>query len=509
MKNQLISVAQRVSRQPGLAGAEAAALLALLSAAGAGEVLRTDIRGWSISDPAVAAADPEINLLGEFAGTRTKADGSTEPVSASVGALGGGAYRILVRDGGLPGSGQERPYPELPAVMPIGPDGKAVRLANLCNAKWGRDVEAFGKRSADGRIAFIVCPDTVLAWDYDPADGGALKPRPPQDKARGQAWGVLVRTAPAPAGEPPECGEFASPDGSKPMYRARLRPHVGDWFRLVVDVDGKWGGLDGAESAYRFREAMVPGTELFGLRSGDRVDAVGVVRNLKATVSVVGDDLSGVDGEGRTFNLRRVERSSPTLGAKPPPGAVVLFDGSGTEAWKAQHGRKGIAIKEIGGSPALPQGVVSVQSFAGQTLHLEFYLLMQPLRRRHFRSNSGVFLNGHWEVTIGDSFGYRSERYNWAAGGLYQTAAPSVNAALPPFRWQTYDVEVDLKGGTATISVRHNGVATVERKSVKNSTVHGTSNEKGDGSGALILEGFSGGGVWFRNIWLVERPPAP
>ena len=397
-------------------------------------------------------------------------------------------------------------------VPPVGRDGKPVRLATLCNAKWGRDVEAFGKRSGDGRIAFIACPDTVLAWDYDPADGGALKPRPPQDKARGEAWGVLVRTAPAPAGEPPECGDFASPDGSKPMYRARLRPHVGDWFRLVVDVDGKWGGLDGAESAYRFREALVPGTELFGLRSGDRVDAVGVVRNLKATASVAGDMLTGVDGEGRTFNLRRVERSSPTLGAKPPPGAVVLFDGSGTEAWKVPHGAsdsKGIAIKEIGGSPALPQGVETVRSFASQTLHLEYYLMLQPWRRHWERSNSGVFLNGHWEVTIGDSFGYRTERMTWAAGGLFLTAAPSINAALPPFRWQTYDVELDLKGGSATISVRHNGVATVERKSVKGSTAHGTKDEKGDGSGAMILEGFPGGTVWFRNIWLVERPAAP
>ena len=62
MKDQHMPVAQRVSPpQPGLAGVgETALALALLGAAGAGEVLRTDIGGWSIT--ALGSVDCAANF---------------------------------------------------------------------------------------------------------------------------------------------------------------------------------------------------------------------------------------------------------------------------------------------------------------------------------------------------------------------------------------------------------------------------------------------------------------
>src|SRR6478672_11429254 len=64
---------------------------------------------------------------------------------------------------------------------------------------------------------------------------------------------------------------------------------------------------------------------LKGTRTGDKVTFAGA--ETKATATIEGGRLSLTDEKGKQSNLPRIERASPTLGAKPPAGAVVLFDG--------------------------------------------------------------------------------------------------------------------------------------------------------------------------------------
>ena len=69
--------------------------------------------------------------------------------------------------------------------------------------------------------------------------------------------------------------------------------------------------------------------ELDAQREGGRV-----VFKSEEWQDVIGDGvIDGTNRDGKTWQLRRVERQSPTLGAKPPAGAVILFDGTSAHAW--------------------------------------------------------------------------------------------------------------------------------------------------------------------------------
>jgi hypothetical protein len=168
-------------------------------------------------------------------------------------------------------------------------------------------------------------------------------------------------------------------------------------------------------------------TVLTGGRAGDHVTFTGADPQQAATIR--GGAFHLVDGTGEKIELPRIERSSPTLGAKPPTGALVLFDGSSVAQW--ENGRS-----ENGCLQAT--GCTSTQGFGDYTLHLEFRTPYMPAARGQGRGNSGVYHSGRWETQILDAFGL--EGRDNECGGIYSVARPLLNMCLPPLRWQTYDV---------------------------------------------------------------------
>ncbi|GIW94140.1 MAG: hypothetical protein KatS3mg110_2181 [Pirellulaceae bacterium] len=208
--------------------------------------------------------------------------------------------------------------------------------------------------------------------------------------------------------------------------------------------------------------------------------------------------------EGRVVaELKKIERRSPTLGQKPPAGAIVLFDGTDTKHWK--NGR-------MTPDGLLMQGTTSIPTFGNHKLHLEFRLPYQPEDRGQARGNSGVYLQGRYEVQMLDSFGLKGEHNE--CGGLYSVKAPDVNMCLPPLSWQTYDIEFyaakyDEDGklvANPRITVYHNGVKihdNVELPGERSTTAAPV--KPGPERGPVYLQDH-GNPVRYRNIWVVELP---
>ena len=203
----------------------------------------------------------------------------------------------------------------------------------------------------------------------------------------------------------------------------------------------------------------------------------------------------------RVMELNRTLRSSPTLGASPPENAVVLFDGKGVNRFPNSR------VDESNG--ALMEGVTSEDTFADCSVHVEFMLPYMPDARGQGRGNSGLYLQGRYEVQMLDSFALDGKDNE--CGGLYKIAVPKVNMCLPPLTWQTYDVDFtaakfDAEGkkkAHAKITVRHNGVLIHENQELPGSTTASPKKEENT-PGPIYLQNH-GNPVRYRNIWVVRK----
>lgn len=269
--------------------------------------------------------------------------------------------------------------------------------------------------------------------------------------------------------------------------------------QVIALGDGKFRGV-----AYRGGlpgDGWDPATEAPSAEGEIKDGAVVIAGSDGSLVATIRDGRITIkSGERTVATLKKVERKSPTLGAKPPQGAVVLFDGATADNF--QGGR-------MTADKLLMEGVTSKRKFQGFTIHLEFRLPFQPLDRGQGRGNSGFYAQGRYEVQILDSFGL--EGLDNECGGIYKVARPKLNMCFPPLAWQTYDVDFTpaqfrdgKKVSSARMTVRHNGVVIHESVAIPQTTVGAIVASETPEPGPVYLQNH-GNPVRFRNIWVVEK----
>ncbi|HEV8607567.1 MAG TPA: DUF1080 domain-containing protein [Tepidisphaeraceae bacterium] len=212
-----------------------------------------------------------------------------------------------------------------------------------------------------------------------------------------------------------------------------------------------------------------------------------------------GQSAVGANEKNETMDFKKVNRKSPTEGAKPPQGAIVLFDGSNVDEW---------ANARMDDRRLLVAGTTTKKKFGDCTLHAEFILPFMPDARGQGRANSGVYLQNRYEVQVLDSFGLKGE--NNECGGIYTKAAPSVNMCFAPLTWQTYDIDFTAakfdaagkKTTNARATVKHNGVTIHDNVEITDKT--GGGQNEAPTPGQLQLQNH-GNPVFFRNVWIVEK----
>ena len=204
---------------------------------------------------------------------------------------------------------------------------------------------------------------------------------------------------------------------------------------------------------------------------------------------------------------------------QPPSDAIVLFEGKDISQWEYKDGRAaawpivdGILICKSGTG-----NIYSKRKFGSAQIHVEFAVPSMPNAHGQARANSGVYLQGRYEIQILDS--YDNPTYaNGSGGALYGQYAPLVNVSRPPGEWQVYDIIFHApKCGTdrqvatpGTVTVLYNGVLVQDNVTIRGRTTSSDNTDPCE-DGPLMLQDHYHPDVketfmQFRNIWVRPLP---
>ena len=213
----------------------------------------------------------------------------------------------------------------------------------------------------------------------------------------------------------------------------------------------------------------------------------------------------------RVHDPARPHPAGVTPAAQPggaPSDAIVLFDGRDLSQWTPARQPWKV---ENGYMEAAPNAgdLRSKEKFGDIQLHVEWAAPAQVRGNSQNRGNSGIFLQGRYEVQVLDSSGNLTYA-DGQAGAIYGQWPPLANAVRKPGEWQSYDIvfEAPRFEGTklvkpAYLTVFLNGVLLHNRKELMGPTVHRelARYQAQPDEDSLVLQDHQSP-VRYRNIWV-------
>jgi hypothetical protein len=203
--------------------------------------------------------------------------------------------------------------------------------------------------------------------------------------------------------------------------------------------------------------------------------------------------------------------NSPDNGVAAPSDAISLFGGTDLLEWSGKNGEAQWAVHD--GMFTVVKGTGDINTkkeFGDFQLHIEFMHPADITGEGQMRGNSGIFLQGLYEIQVLETYNNANKTYvNGQAGSVYRQHPPLVNPLKKPGEWNAYDIVFTSPTFNADHTYRTNPRVTILLNGIlvqNNAIIYGcTSDEK-------VFEQLKGGirlqdhgcVVNYRNIWVRE-----
>jgi len=201
-----------------------------------------------------------------------------------------------------------------------------------------------------------------------------------------------------------------------------------------------------------------------------------------------------------------------------PSDAIILFDGEGLDNWVSMKDSISAAPWHLNKDGSMTVAdktgdIMTKQKFGDIQLHIEWRSPLPVQRDNQNRANSGIFLDGIYEIQVLDQ-NDNPTYVNGQVGSIYKQGPPLAMASVPTGEWNVYDIiyhapEFNDAGGkikSGTVTVMHNGILIQDHTEIKGTTPYiGWPKNPPHGKGPLRLQDHGDDSrVSYRNIWVRE-----